>query len=111
VTVFKPHEEQVLDLLISSVLASEQIAAIKVKGESIDYHHTGCGYFFSVSHPCLPQNRIVCHTPMVIGNADGIECTFLVFIENGELTIECATAGIDSIPLNFRDLNVRVSAA
>jgi len=108
--VFKPYEEEVLDLLASSVLSAEQIAAVKEEGIQLQDHHTGCGYFFSVTHPCLPLNRSVCHTPLVVGNAEGIECSFLVFIEKGHLTIECATAGLESIPLNFRNLNVRVSA-
>ena len=108
-SAFKGFEEQVLDLLVSKILSKDQITAVKDEGTLIENHHTGCGYFLSVSHPCLPIERIVCHTPMVIGNANEIECSFLVFIENRELTIECATAGIDEIPSNFRDLNVQVS--
>ncbi len=109
--IFKPYEELVLDLLVSDVLSPEQLQAVKEEGVLLQDHHTGCGYFFSVTHACLPLNRRVCHTPIIIGKAGDIECTFLVFIDKGHLTIECATAGIDSIPLNFRELDVKVSAA
>jgi hypothetical protein len=109
--VFKQYEEDVLDILLSGTLSCEQISAVKAEGKLSRDQHTGHGYLVSVTHPCLPLNRIICHTPMVVGSAEGIECNFSVFIDNGSLTIECDAVAIDVIPLDFRNFDVHISVA
>jgi hypothetical protein len=80
------------------------------EAEFVGYEYTGSGYFLSVRHATLPKERVVCHEPIVTGSADGITCGFIIFIENGELTIECHSWGDADIPEAFRDTDVQVAA-
>jgi hypothetical protein len=77
--------------------------------EFVRYEYSGCGYFLTVRHPEIPQERIVCNKPFVVGVAQGIRCGFIVFIERGELMLECYELGQPTIPANYRDLDVAVS--
>ena len=72
---------------------------------------TGYGYFITIHHPNLPENRIVSHKPLIIGESDGIETSFVVFIENRELTIECHGFGDIKNPGDYRDSNIKVRKA
>ncbi len=105
---FKEYEKKVLYLLASGVLSPEQIESLTSEGEFISYEYTGSGYFFSLKHPCLPKARVVCSEPLVMGYADGVDCGFVVFIENGELTIECHTWGSIDFPEGFRNKDVQI---
>ena len=87
--VFKKYEEQVLDLLTASVLSRNQLESVKNDGVQEKYEYTGCGYYLDVKHPCLPIERIVCDDPLIVGNAGSFEAGFVIFIEKGELTLEC----------------------
>ncbi len=57
----------------------------------------------------MPTNRVVCDTPIVAGRVNNTDCGFIVFMENGELMLECYGFGSQSLPKNIRDLNVAVS--
>jgi hypothetical protein len=41
-----------------------------------------------------------------MGEANGVRCGFVVFIENHALTLECHTWGEIDVPPDFRDQNV-----
>ena len=51
---------------------------------------------------------MVCSKPTLMGEAEGIECGFVVFIGNRELTIECHSWGELNVPDDFRNKNVQV---
>jgi hypothetical protein len=87
--ILKNYEQKVLDLLVSGVFSSDELNRIIRESKLVSYEYTGSGYFLEISHPSLPNKRIVCDKPIVIGKADGITCGFIVFIENNQLTIEC----------------------
>jgi hypothetical protein len=108
--MFKEYETKVLRLLASGVLLPRQLDVLVREGEFAGYEYTGSGYFLSIRHPSLPRERVVCHEPIVTGCADGISCGFVIFIENGELTIECHSWGDADIPEGFRDRDVQVAA-
>jgi hypothetical protein len=109
-SILKEYEIQVLYLLASGVLSRRQLEALISAGEIIGYEYTGSGYFLSIRHASLPGERVVCHKPIVTGSADGVTCGFVIFIEDGQLTIECHTWGEVNIPEGFRDKDVRVAA-
>jgi hypothetical protein len=108
--ILKDYEKKVLSLLVSDVIPSDKLNDIVRDSELVGYEYTGCGYFLDVSHPFLSKNRIVCDRPIVIGEADGITCGFIVFIENNQLTIECHSWGETDVTEDFRDKGVRVKA-
>jgi hypothetical protein len=109
-SVLKDFEVKVLHLLASGVLPPEHLASIAKAGELESYDYTGCGYFLTLRHPSLPDQRIACHTPFVTGSADGVTCGFIIFIENGRLTIECHPWGDPDVPEDFREKDVQVAA-
>lgn len=109
-SMFKEYEIQVLHLLAARVLSPGQLGSLVREGECVGYDYTSCGYFLSARHACLPEERVVCHEPMVTGSAEGITCGFVIFIENGALTIECHSWGDVDVPAWFRDRDVQVAA-
>jgi len=107
-SILKDFERHVLDLLAPSALSVEQIEKVGREGRLVKYEYSGCGYFVTVAHEILPQERRVCSEPALMGHANGIDCGFLLFIENGELMLECHTWGEIDVPEDFRDQDVRV---
>ena len=105
--VLKGYERKVLYTLASCALSRRQLEAVAEGGELVSYEHTGCGYFLTIRHESLPEERVVCDRPVLSGSAGGVNCGFVVFIENGELTIECHPWG-ESVPEDFRDREVQV---
>lgn len=108
--VLKGYEARVLGLLASNVLSPAQLEAVVREGEFTSYEYTGNGYFLTLRHSSLPIERLVCSSPTVRGHAAGVNCGFLIFIENGELTIECHSWGQTEMPEGFRDTDVEVAA-
>jgi hypothetical protein len=106
--IFNSYEKKVLEMLVSNNLLAVKLTDIFQDAEFVGYEYTGSGYFLTVRHPNLPENRIVCHKPEIIGEAENIECGFIVFLENKELTIECHSWGEIEIPENFREKNVEL---
>jgi hypothetical protein len=106
----KEYEKKILYLLASSVLSPEEIESLIHEGKFINYEYTGSGYLLSLQHPCLPKARTVLSKPTVMGHADEVDCGFIVFIENSELTIECHTWGNIDIPEGFRNYDVQIRA-
>ncbi len=109
-SVLKGFEQQAVDLLLEGVLPRTTIQAVKDNAELVNYEHTGVGYFLTLRHPALPRERLVCDKPTVIGQSEGIESGFIVFIENHELVLECHSWGADHVPETYRDENVQITA-
>lgn len=108
--ILKNYEKKVLNLLASDVFSSDEINSIIRDCQLVGYEYTGSGYFLEISHSLLPNNRIVCDRPIVVGEADGITCGFIVFIENNRLTIECHSWGELNVTKDFRDKDVQAKA-
>jgi len=107
-TEFREFESDVLRQLVAPGLGAEAVEAIVREAELVSYDYSGAGYFLTVKHPSLPSGRIVYNKPMVVGRVGNIESGFIVFIENGELMLECHTWGEVNLPENFREQNVIV---
>ena len=97
-------------MLTPGVLSPQEIDAVIREGELAEYDYTGCGYFLKIKHPVLPSARVVCDKPKLTGTADGIISGFVVFIEDGHLTIECHSWGDVDVPEWFRNRDVEVAA-
>jgi hypothetical protein len=107
---FKAFEEKALRLLAVPELGASAVEAVLARAELVSYEYSGCGYFLTVKHPCLPQARTVLSKPVVTGSSGPSEGGFLVFLENGELMLECYTAGTVDLPEDFREQHVVISA-
>jgi hypothetical protein len=92
-------------------MAPEQLEELLDSASFVSCEHTGVGYFLTVSHPALPHSRIVCDTPVVVGRTRGIECGFVVFLEGGELTLECHSWGDEPLPADLRERALAIQAA
>jgi hypothetical protein len=106
----REFERQVIDLLAGKVLSRATLEAVKSDAEIIDYRATGHGYFLTLRHPELPRERRVCHQPLLRGDCGGIDTGFVIFLENGQLTLECHGWGDKPVPHTYRDGNVQITA-
>jgi hypothetical protein len=107
---FKAFEEEALRVLALAELGAPAVEDVLANAELVNYEYSGVGYFLTVRHPCLPRTRAVLSKPTVLGQLGAVEGGFLVFIENGELMLECYTAGAVEIPENFREQHVVINA-
>lgn len=105
--MLKEYEKKVLKALTSGVLSASQISKVISDGELIYYEYTGSGYFIKITHQDLPSGRVVCDSP-ILGEADGIICGFIVFIEDGSLLFECHSMGEPEVPEDFRARDVKI---
>ena len=106
--IFRDFEIHVLHLLVAPKLGAETVEALERDAELVSYEYSGVGYFLTVKHPSLPSTRIVFHKPSVVGRAGNTQSGFVVFVENGELMLECHTWGEIDVPENFREQDVIV---
>jgi len=108
-TVFKNFERQVVEILVKPHIPLDQLKTVLDDTESVSFEdYASAGYFITVHHPSLPSSRIVCDKPLVIGKFKDVQCGFVVFLENGELTLECHSWGLMDIPINFRENAVEI---
>lgn len=97
----QPFEVDVLSHLTAGVLSTEALLTAIRDGEEVGYEHTGVGYFYTLKHPGLPQDRQVLSRPLVLGEWNGVEASFVVFLESHQLMLECVTTD-DSLPVDYR---------
>jgi hypothetical protein len=103
--MLRNHEKEAIGLLTIAVLPSEVLGAVLDEAEP-RYCCTQAGYWITLKHSALPAARLVCHKPLLVGHAGGIECGFVVYLENGELTLECRPLGDAVLPPAFRESRV-----
>lgn len=108
-TVFRPHEVEVVRLLASESLSAGALGEIIEAAQFVELDETSAGYFLSVRHPILPEERLVCQHPLLRGRSGDVECGFVVFVEGGLLMLECHSWGESIIPAGFREWDVRIS--
>lgn len=107
--MLKDYEKRVISLLTSQILSSDQLDNVLRGGLSVGFEDfEGSGYFLHIRHLILPKERIVCSEPIVIGETENITCGFVIFIENGELSLECHDWGEADICENFRDKDIQI---
>ena len=109
--IFIDFEREVVARLVGHHLPTSVVESVLDTAELVSFESTGVGYFLTVVHPSLPIDRTVCNEPTLVGRADGLDCGFVVFLENGELTLECHTWGDAGLPDDFRTRDVSVELA
>jgi hypothetical protein len=106
VSEFASFERDVVRELVGSRLAERD--AVLESAKLVSCEHTGVGYMLTVRHARLPQERIVCSEPLLVGKTGDYEFGFVVFIEKGELALECHSWGDEPLPNDLRSRDVRV---
>jgi hypothetical protein len=102
-------EVEVIRLLGTPSLDDTQLESLAAFAGNVEYEHTGSGYYLTLRMPTLPDVRETLYHRVVVGEADGIRCGFVVFLERDKLTFECHTWGVIDVPNDFRERNVVLS--
>lgn len=112
-SAFKDFERKAVRMLAGSCMPDNQLDSLLDSADLVSYEYTGVGYFLTVRHSAVPftSKTVVWDRPVVIGRGGGIECGFLVFLENGTLTLECHSWGDDAFPEKFREQEVEVATS
>ncbi len=105
-SAFREFEREIVKLLVGRHMREDELTAVLDSANSVSYEHTGVGYFVTVRHPNLPSERTVCDEPMLIGRSGDVDCGFVVFLEGGEMTLECHSWGDTLVPEDFRETQV-----
>jgi hypothetical protein len=105
------YEREVIRILAGEKFQPSVVSHLTNAAEADSVEHTGVGYFLTLHHPGLPNERHVLSTPMVIGRSSFVECGFVCFVENSELTLECYSWGNAPIPADIRSQDVRITTA
>ena len=87
--VFSSYEGEVLHALLATRYDREQIEGVIKDARFVSLEHTGVGYFLTVAHPLIPAARAVCSDTTPQGRFQDVQCGFVLFLEQGELTFEC----------------------
>jgi hypothetical protein len=103
-TVFRAFEREAIARLCGRTLEAVDLESVLDQAAFIDFDHTGVGYFLTVRHHAVPTARTVCSEPLLVGRACDVEVSFVVFIEDQLLTLECHEVAGDPVPVNIRDL-------
>ena len=109
-TVFREFEIEAIRLMAHPILSSELLQAVLNEAELVGYEYTGSGYFLKVKHAALTLGKQTLQVPAVEGAHGNVVAGFVVFLDDGELTLECHSWGPVDVPEDFRDQNVIVAA-
>jgi len=110
-TCFRDFEREVIKLLVGDRMPDRRLEDLLDRTKDVHLEHTGMGYFLTVRAPGIAAERVVCSQPLLLGKAGDLECGFVVFLEDGELTLECHSWGDESLPEDFRDGIVEIREA
>jgi hypothetical protein len=105
----KPYEITVIQHLTAGVFSPDQCETIVREVEIVGYEYSGSGYFLTLRHSLFPQLRTVCDRPFVKGHYEKEDCGFVIFLEKGELLLECHTWGEVDISESFRNKDVEIT--
>ena len=107
-SLLRPHEVEVVKLLARGQLPADVLEDVIANASLVESWETGCGYFLTVQHPALRSERRTCSEPLVGGQAGDLACGFVLYLEDGLLTLECHSWGDDAIPAGFRAREIEV---
>ena len=105
----EPYEREVINLLCSDIVSSVLLQEVINFPESIECEFTGEGYYLDLVHKGLPNERVVCDKPNIIGRCQDQEIGFIVFIENGVLCLECYNYSNKIVPESLRYGTVEIT--
>ncbi|MEK7724776.1 MAG: hypothetical protein AAB336_10535 [Acidobacteriota bacterium] len=103
------YEKKVIKLLISNIFSSNEIEEIIKNSKFVGLEdNAGSGYFITIHHANFPKDYLVCSIPTIIGEFDDVNCGFVIFLENNELTLECHSWGEKDLPQDFRKKDIQL---
>jgi hypothetical protein len=105
------YEREVVRTVMCSHVHPETVEQLIESAEFISCEHTGVGYFLTMRHPSISEPRVVLDEPMTLGRSGKIECGFLIFLERGELMLECYSFGDETIPEDIRERRLEIRPA
>jgi hypothetical protein len=108
--VLRDFEVRAVEMLSGSLLTQDELRHVASASVG-NYEFTGGGYFVTVSSPQLPPYGGTSSTPMVVGEASGIYCGFVLYVDSHQVTLECHVWGEAELPTGFRDMPVNVRLA
>jgi hypothetical protein len=94
--------------MAASALTATTLDGVLAVGDVERYEYTGSGYFLTVKHRDLPVETMTLAEPFVVGTTGDVQAGFVVFLGDGELTLECHTWGELAVPADFRQRQVTV---
>lgn len=74
----RDFEVEVIRLLAKAALSEDQCDSLASFTGIAQYQYTGAGYFLTLRMPTLTDVRATLSYPFIVGEADGIECGFVV---------------------------------
>lgn len=104
----KTFEKQAIEILSKDVLSINLVESLCSSCHAVDLRQSEHGYFLTLSFSDLPVDRIVLDNPIVHGKTGSLMTGFIAFIENREFTLECFTYGNETVPADYRDLDIEV---
>ncbi len=110
-SVFKPFEIKAVTLLVSEHISEDELSVVFGHGTLTSYEYTASGYYLTVRHPSLPSDQVVCNEPSLLGTSGDVQCGFVVFLGNEDLTLECHTWGPIEVPSDFREREGEIKVA
>ena len=106
---FKAYEIALLHNVLADEFPPEQLAAIIEGASDPHVEFDGYGYYVSVRHAAIGSaRRVTSAPPSLAGHCDGRMAGFIVFLEDGQLTLEIYPWDGDCLPATFRDGDVRI---
>lgn len=95
--------------ILSEALFSEDAFAVLAEIPLVSIEWTGAGYFATATNPLLPVYGDVQSAPLIVGHVGDLYVGFVVYVSNHRVTLECHAWGDQTLPENFRDLDVQLS--
>ena len=103
-------EKKAIRLLCADIVHRSTLELVLNSPESVQVKYTGCEYLLEISHSELPDSRLLLESPKVIGEFQGHKVSFVVYIENRLLCLECSNYSNFGVPSEIRSGSINVSA-
>jgi len=107
---FKRYEVDVLERLLSEHYTREQLMELLNCAEPQKTEYTGYGFFVTVANPAIGSERRVCSDPSLVAECGDRTAGFVVFLEDGQLTLETFPPEGESLSADFREREVTIVA-
>ena len=106
----RDYEREAIVTLCRDVLPHSTLSAVLDHPDDLSLKFTGAGYYLELQYREIPDGRVVCDFPHLVGTFEEQEVGFVAFIEGGCLTLECYSFGNVGVPEEIREGVVSISA-
>lgn len=106
----KEFEKAVIRTLCAGHISNSTIELALNKPSDVQVKYFGCDYLISIFHDELPTNRVSISLDDFQGYWQTHVLSFIVFIENQTLTLECTNQSKVGCPEDLRQGSIKVNA-